>query len=138
MNQEEKKTVRRFVVVLEIVCIFLAIYFFFSNEDWHWYTENPSLLFVVGGFAVLFGLAAFIYYRLNKIAQFWSRVGFFAAFAVAFTILSIVFCTIAISVGRAVLDSMLFLSVFLGMILIALLFWRQCWIELKTTNGNYD
>jgi hypothetical protein len=122
------------IPTLEIVLFLVAVLYFFHKKYWRWYTENPSLLLVAGAIGVFGGLGGFLYYRLSKSVQNWVRILFFASFAVAFTTLFVMlFGLVASHFERTVLRDFSFQSAIALIALIAMLFWWQCWLEVKKT-----
>ena len=107
-------------IILGILLLTVPVVFFFRNEDWRWYVDNPSLIWAILAVGVLAGLVGFLYYRYR-----WARILLPLSFAVAFTGLFIWMCYHSLYVGW------ILFAFALPMVFVASVFWAVCWLEWR-------
>jgi uncharacterized membrane protein HdeD (DUF308 family) len=123
---------RQKIVIVLVIFLFIGeIFLFIRNGDWRWYVDNPSLFFVLAVIALLGGFAAFLYFRQTKSAQYWIRVLFWGIFALVFTVMFIMLCSLPVKYGGHLMQTPMFLLTLLCMGIAAILLWYRFWKEVK-------
>ena len=88
---------RQKIAIVLVIFLFIGeIFLFIRNGDWRWYVDNPSLIFIVAVIAILGGFASLLYFRQIKSVQYWIRILFWGIFALVFTVMFIMLCSLAI------------------------------------------